>query len=129
MNDIFIVSYDDSKLGDYFSLCNNDIRKFLQNNHPSVNIHNFHNQTTHLLHGELSSHNNDYIVAIYAHGDNNKVVDQNGDDLINMKDAESSYHNAIVYSTSCNTANELGSKMHNYGCKFFLVILKSLNYG
>ena len=120
MTSIFILSYDCSKLGDYFLRCNEDIQSFLSTNSPKTTIRCTHNSCdSTLLHTELSSYTDDYVVTIYAHGEDDKIIDNSENDLINMTDAKSSYHNAIVYSTSCYSANKLGIEMHKYGCKFF----------
>jgi len=117
---VFIVSYDCSRLGDYFLCCNEDIQSFLSINSPATTIRCTHNSCDRtLLHSELSSYEDDYVVTIYAHGEDDKIIDNSENDLINIDDARSSYNNAIVYSTSCYSANQLGIEMHNYGCKFF----------
>ena len=120
MNNIVIVSYDCDELGDYFKLCNIDLQQYISDNHIEIDVHCEHdNCNRENLHSKLIEFTDNYIISIYAHGENNRIKNNKKEDLINMDDAKSHYHNAIVYSTSCFTANELGVEMHNYGCKFF----------
>jgi hypothetical protein len=120
LNNIFIISYDCSRLGNYFLCCNKDIQSFLSTYFAKTTIRCTHNNCDrNILHSELSSCEDNYVVTIYAHGKDDKIIDNSENDLINIDDARSSYNNAIVYSTSCYSANQLGIEMHKYGCKFF----------
>ena len=65
MTNIFIVSYDCSKLGDYFLCCNEDIQSFLSINFPETSIHCTHNGCdSALLHSKLLDYTDDYVVSI-----------------------------------------------------------------
>ena len=120
MKNIFIVSYECDTLKNYFLLCNKDIQSFIKSHDETIKAYCEHNTCNRsLLHEKLSSYNDDYIVSIYAHGNDDTVVDNEQNDLINMVDAKVSYNGAIVYATSCYTANTLGKEMHSYNCKFF----------
>lgn len=121
MNDIFIISYNCSINEDYFLKCNQDIQQFISSYRSDMNIHcTHHDCKRETLHEKLSSYNDEYIVAIYAHGDENRVVDQIFRDLINLDDSRSYYENSIVYSTACKTAVNLGKELITKGkCKLF----------
>lgn len=73
----------------------------------------------------IKKHNENYLVVIYAHGDKDKIIDNNKNDIINIDDAMN-YNNAIVYSSACYSAEELGKKMHLYTCQLFMDILEKL---
>lgn len=120
MSDIVIVSYDCDELNDYFWLCNEDIQTFIKYKQLDVTTHCIHNECNRLnLHEKLDTLVDNYIVVIYAHGENHRIRDNDKNDLITTEDAMKSYNNAIVYSTACYSANKLGMTMHNYNCKFF----------
>lgn len=120
MNDIIIVSYQCDELGDYFQLCNKNLQCFIKYESIEITTHCEHNNCNRSdLHTKLDAFDDDYIVIIYAHGENDRIRDNNKKDLITIDDAMKYYNNAIVYSIACYSANELGTTMHNYNCKFF----------
>ncbi|BFU77671.1 hypothetical protein ALC152_08860 [Arcobacter sp. 15-2] len=121
MNDIFIISYTCKRLGDYFYLCNIDLQDFIKTLENKIQIHCSHQSCKNdLLHKSLSQYSENYIVTIYAHGNNDKVVDELNNDLITLDDSKKFYKNSIVYSTACKTANNLGlSLVKEGGCKLF----------
>lgn len=120
MKNIFVISYDCDNLGDYFKKCNEDLQYFINSKKFSETVihckHNLCNREN--LHNELKKHNENYLVVIYAHGDKDKIIDNNKNDIINIDDAMN-YNNAIVYSSACYSAEELGKKMHLYTCQLF----------
>jgi len=128
MNNIVIVSYNCDELGNYFQLCNADLQQYIIDTSLSIAVHCEHNNCDReILHDKLKEFDDDYIVSIYAHGEEenyikrtkNRIRTNKNEDLINIENAMHSYTNAIVYSTSCYAANELGETMHLYGCKLF----------
>lgn len=120
MNDIVIVSYECDELGNYFELCNKDIQTYINYKKYVMTPHCQHNSCTRdELHNKIDGLSDDYIVTIYAHGEDSRIKNNEKEDLINLDDAEKYYNNAIVYSAACNSANVLGKTMHSYNCKLF----------
>ena len=120
MNDIVIVSYECDELGSYFKLCNENLQDYIHFKQYKLTSHCQHNSCDRdTLHNKINEFEDDYIVTIYAHGDDCRIRNNEQEDLINLDDATRYYNNAIVYSTACNSANELGKTMHGYNCKLF----------
>ena len=119
MNNIVIVSYDCTELSDYFKKCNEDIKTFISYKNITINIDCNHNSDRNTIHKNINKYTDNYIVSIFAHGEKDRIVDNNKNDLINIDDAKTYYNNAVVYSGACLSANELGFTMQNYNCKLF----------
>jgi hypothetical protein len=119
MNDIVIVSYDCSELADFFKKCNEDIKNFISLKNINITVDCNHNLDRDTIHANISQYHNNYIVSIFAHGKDDKIVDNEENILISIDDAKIYYNNAIVYSGACLSANELGLIMHSHNCKLF----------
>ncbi|MCV6607819.1 MAG: hypothetical protein OIF32_06360 [Campylobacterales bacterium] len=120
MNDIVIVSYHCDELDNYFQLCNEDIQTFIKLKQLDIETHCLHDECNRTsLHEKLNTLADNYVVSIYAHGENHRIRDNELQDLITIDDSMKYYNNAIVYSTACYSANEIGRKMHLYNCKIF----------
>lgn len=120
MKDIVIISYHCDKVGDYFLQCSENLKTFIKFKDLDIKTHCDHDNCNRVdLHAKLKLFDDNYVVVIYAHGENNRIRDNKQEDLINNDDAMQYYNNAIVYSTACYSANELGQTMHKYNCKFF----------
>ncbi len=125
MKDILIVSYECDRIGNYFKLCNQNLQDFIKFKQFNMNIHCTHNMNNReSLHSKLEEFSDDYIVSIYAHGEDDRIKNNENEDLINISDARTHYNNAIVYSTACYSANKLGVQMHAYNCKLFFGYIK-----
>jgi len=119
MNNIVIVSYDCTELSDYFKKCNEDIKTFISYKNITINIDCNHNSDRNTIHKNINKYTDNYIVSIFAHGCDDRIVDNDENILINTDDAIIYYNNAIVYSGACLSANELGTTMHSNNCKLF----------
>jgi hypothetical protein len=117
-NTIIVVDEADSKLGDFFQVCIEDLTIFFNNINIKTTLLNsvkLNDLSVQLITGSFET----FVFGAYSHGNKNCLVKSNNP-YVSTTINNTCFNNSFFYTFSCSSGYELGSNLIENGCLCFI---------
>lgn len=121
INTILVFDEQDNILGDFFQLCQEDLKDFFSTKEIETEIISSQILSNLTVQLKIESFNKKpYVFAVFTHGDSKNLLKSGTNSFISVGEGLNIFKDSFFYTSACETGKTLGKKLINAGCKCFI---------
>jgi len=118
---LLVFDENDTNLGDFFSLCNEELSVFFSEKNFEHEIIGKNTRFDMLVPIRIKNYEKqNFAFAAFVHGDSDNLLQSGVDPFISIAGDLSLFQNSFFYTFACEAGKTLGLELVNSGCKCFI---------